>query len=151
MTLRQSLRALGYLIGELIPWQAVAVARGRDYAVLEGTSREDDSLPFTLVGNNRRCNFCTSQVRQVREVAGIGGYFCLGCNGVWLPDGFVISKPRHLKPPPAGVEPPHPPMAAPPAGSLSDWRLAQHARRWCDLPTLQPGPLPTPEDHPDNT
>lgn len=53
--------------------------------------------------------------------------------------------------PPVGVEPPHPPVAAPSAGSLADWRLAQHARNWCDLPTLQPGPLPTPEDHPDNT
>lgn len=127
MTFRQSLRALGYLVGELVPWQLVAVARGRDYAVLEGTSREDDSLPFTLVGNNRRCNFCASQVRQVREVAGIGGYFCLGCNGVWLPDGFVISKPRHLKPPPVGVEPPHPPVAAPSAGSLV--RLATGAAR----------------------
>lgn len=127
MTLRQSLRSLGYLIAELIPWQAVDVVRGRDYAVLEGTSREDDSLPFTLVGNNRRCNFCDSQVRQVREVAGIVGYFCLGCNGVWLPDGCVISKPRHLKPPPAGVEPPHPPRGGSPGGVTV--RLATAAAR----------------------
>lgn len=53
--------------------------------------------------------------------------------------------------PPAGVEP-HPPVV-PPAG-LSDWsihQLMQHARRWCDLPTIQPGPLATPTGHPDHT
>ncbi|MGB0877566.1 MAG: hypothetical protein ACPGXI_10970 [Mycobacterium sp.] len=106
MTLRQSLRSLGYLIAEFIPWQAVDVVRGRDYdaAVLAAADAlADEEAEY-----------------EVLE-------------------------------PPAEVEPPHPPVAAPSAGSLSDWRLAQHARRWCDLPTLQPGPLPVPDDHPDNT
>lgn len=31
MNLRQFLRNLGHLVGELLPWQAVDVARGRDY------------------------------------------------------------------------------------------------------------------------
>ncbi|MCH9731638.1 MAG: hypothetical protein K0U84_18510 [Actinomycetia bacterium] len=106
MTLRQSLRSLGYLIAEFIPWQAVDVVRGRDYdaAVLAAA----DALA------DEEAEYETFE-------------------------------------PPVVVEPHSP--AAPTAG-LSDWQqeqLRQHARRWCDLPTLQPGPLPTPEDHPDNT
>ncbi len=49
--------------------------------------------------------------------------------------------------PPVEVELDSPPA---PSTGLSDWRLAQHARRWCDLPILRPGPLPTPQGHPDH-
>lgn len=47
--------------------------------------------------------------------------------------------------PPAVVEPSSP--LAPTAG-LTEWsreQLRQHARRWCDLPTVQPGPIPDPD------
>lgn len=55
----------------------------------------------------------------------------------------------------SGAIPPAVVDAAPlaPTAGLSDWsleQLQQHARKWCDLPTVQPGPIPTPDDHPDH-
>jgi hypothetical protein len=34
--------------------------------------------------------------------------------------------------------------------ALTTASLEEHGRRWCELPTVQVGPLKSPDDHPDN-
>ena len=123
MTIRQTLRAIGYFVADYIPWQAVDVIHGRDYDA--AVVRAADYL---------------ADLEEDDEVWEPDSY-CQQCGGAYPGTHACLRRS-------AGVEPA--PPVAPPAESLADWRLEQHRRNWCDLPTVQPGPLPTPDDHPDN-
>ena len=62
MTFRQSLRAVGYLISEVIPSQAIRVARGRDWAVNNPADQLADAEETYEALEPGCCVFCGATV-----------------------------------------------------------------------------------------
>lgn len=97
--IRRTLRNLGYVLADLVPWQAVRVARGRDWdTAVNAAAKElaDDDAEYEALE----------------------------------PPGWVE---RHS-----------------PAAPRQRVQAKRHAKEWADLPTVQPGPIPVPDDHPDH-